>query len=92
MNVLTECLSQGTSPASVISFAKEYLKLESDNASIEALEELGKGALRRAVVDGDIENGSLMAGQISGMVKKVQSVKEIIEEMFNEYEEVKRSL
>lgn len=72
--------------------AKEYLKLESDNESIEALEELGKGALRRAVVDGDIENGSLMAGQISGMVKKVQSVKEIIEEMFSEYEEVKRSL
>ena len=72
--------------------AKEYLKLENDNASIETLEELGKGALKKAVVDGDIENGSLMAGQISGMVKKVQSVKEIIEEMFNEYEEVKRSL
>ena len=72
--------------------AKEYLKLESDNASIEALEELGRGALKKAVVDGDIENGSLMAGQISGMVKKVQSVKEIIEEMFNEYEEVKRNL
>lgn len=72
--------------------AKEYLKLESDNASIEALEELGRGALKKAAVDGDIENGSLMAGQISGMVKKVQSVKEIIEEMFNEYEEVKRNL
>lgn len=72
--------------------AKEYLKLESANASIEVLEELGKGTLKRAVVDGDIENGSLMAGQISGMVKKIQSVKEIIEEMFNEYEEVKRSL
>lgn len=72
--------------------AKEYLKLESANASIEVLEELGKGALKRAVVDGDIESGSLMAGQISGMVKKVQNVKEIIEEMFNEYEEVKRSL
>ena len=48
--------------------AKEYLKLENDNASIEELEELGKGALKKAVVDGDIENGSLMAGQISGMV------------------------
>ena len=72
--------------------AKEYLKLESANASIEILEELGKGALKRAVVDGDIESGSLMAGQISGMVKKVESVKEIIEEMFSEYEEVKRSL
>ncbi|WP_370830074.1 enoyl-[acyl-carrier-protein] reductase FabK [Clostridium sp.] len=72
--------------------AKEYLKLESANASIKILEELGKGALKRAVVDGDIESGSLMAGQISGMVKKVQNVKEIIEEMFSEYEEVKRSL
>lgn len=72
--------------------AKEYLKLEGNNASIDELEELGKGALRKAVVDGDVENGSLMAGQISGMVKKIQSVKEIIEEMFNEYEEVKRNL
>lgn len=72
--------------------AKEYLKLEGNNASIYELEELGKGALKKAVVDGDVENGSLMAGQISGMVKKIQSVKEIIEEMFNEYEEVKRNL
>ena len=68
--------------------AKEYLKLENDNASIEELEELGKGALKKAVVDGDIENGSLMAGQISGMVNKIQSVKEIIEEMFAQYNEI----
>lgn len=72
--------------------AKEYLKLERNNATANELEELGKGALKKAVVDGDVENGSLMAGQISGMVKKIQSVKEIIEEMFNEYEEVKRCL
>lgn len=72
--------------------AKEYLKLEGNNAKANELEELGKGALKKAVVDGDVENGSLMAGQISGMVKKIQSVKEIIEEMFNEYEEVKRCL
>lgn len=72
--------------------AKKYLKFEGNNASIDELEELGKGALKKAVVDGDIENGSLMAGQISGMVKQVQSVQEIIEEMFNEYEEIKRSL
>lgn len=72
--------------------AKEYLKLEGNNATANELEELGKGALKKAVVDGDVENGSLMAGQISGMVKKIQSVKEIIEEMFNEYEEVKRCL
>lgn len=72
--------------------AKEYLKLEKNNVSFDKLEELGRGALKKAVVDGDIENGSLMAGQISGMLKKVQTSKEIIEEMFNEYEEIKKNL
>ena len=72
--------------------AKEYLKLEKKNVSFDKLEELGRGALKKAVVDGDIENGSLMAGQISGMLKKVQTSKEIIEEMFNEYEEIKKNL
>ena len=42
-------------------------------------------------VIGDIDNGSLMAGQISGMVSKIQSVNEIIKEMFNEYEDIKVS-
>ena len=69
--------------------AKEYLKLENNNVNIEELEELGKGALKKAVIDGDIDNGSLMAGQISGIVNKIQSVKEIIEEMFNEYDNIK---
>ena len=68
------------------------MKLESSNVSAEKLEELGRGALRRAVKDGDVDNSSLMAGQISGMVKKVQYASEIIEEMFNEYEDVKRNL
>ena len=72
--------------------AKEYLKLEKNNVSFDKLEELGRGTLKKAVVDGDIENGSLMAGQISGMLKKVQTSKEIIEEMFNEYEEIKKNL
>ncbi|MCI9304081.1 enoyl-[acyl-carrier-protein] reductase FabK [Clostridium sp.] len=72
--------------------AKEYLKLEKNNVSFDKLEELGRGALKKAVVDGDIENGSLMAGQISGMLKKVQTSKEIIEEMFNKYEEIKKNL
>ena len=72
--------------------AREYLNLEGKNASIEELEELGRGALRKAVKDGDIENGSLMAGQISGMITKKQSAKEIIEEMFNEYENIRKSL
>ncbi|MBM6837653.1 nitronate monooxygenase, partial [Clostridium saudiense] len=72
--------------------AREFLKLEASNVSIEELEELGRGALRRAVKDGDVDNSSLMAGQISGMVTKKQSVKEIIEEIFNEYEELRKAL
>lgn len=71
--------------------AKEYLSLEKENAPIEKLEALGKGALRNAVELGDVENGSLMAGQISGMISKIQSAREIIEEMFEEYEELKRA-
>ena len=72
--------------------AREFLKLESSNVSAEKLEELGRGALRRAVKDGDVDNSSLMAGQISGMVTKKQNVKEIIEEIFDEYEELRKSL
>lgn len=72
--------------------AREYLNLEKNNASIDEIEELGKGALRKAVKDGNIDEGSLMAGQISGMVRKKQSAKEIIEEMFNEYDKLKNSL
>lgn len=71
--------------------AKEYLSLESKNASLEELEELGRGALAKAVKDGDISTGSLMAGQISGLVSKKQSVKEIIEEMFSQYEDLKKT-
>lgn len=72
--------------------AREFLKLESSNVSAEKLEELGRGALRRAVKDGDVDNSSLMAGQISGMVTKKQNVKEIIEEIFGEYEELRKTL
>lgn len=72
--------------------AREYLNLEKSNASLEEIEELGKGALRKAVKDGNIDEGSLMAGQISGMISKKQSAKEIIEEMFDEYERLKNSL
>ena len=72
--------------------AREYMNLEKENAPIEKIEELGRGALRKAVKDGDIENGSLMAGQISGLINKRQSAKEIIEEMFNEFESIKNSL
>lgn len=64
--------------------SKQYLKLESENAPIEELEKLGSGALPRAARDGDIDNGSVMAGQIAGLVNKEQSCVTIIEEIMAE--------
>ena len=58
---------------------REYLKLEKAGAPFEELEQLTLGALRRAVVEGDCVNGTLMAGQIAGLVKKEQTCGEIID-------------
>lgn len=69
---------------------REYLKLEKNNGSLEELEALGKGALQKAVLQGDIDNGSVMAGQIAGLVKKKQSCKEIVDELMKELEEILR--
>lgn len=60
---------------------REYLKLEKAGASFEELEQMTLGALRKAVVEGDVVQGTLMAGQIAGLVKKERSCKEIIEEI-----------
>ena len=71
--------------------AREYINLEKKNLSLEEIEELGRGALKKAVKDGDMENGSIMAGQISGLVRKKQSARDIIEEIFFEYEKIKEN-
>lgn len=63
---------------------KEYLKLEKEGASLEELEYLTLGALRKAVIDGDVVNGTLMAGQIAGMVSKEQTCREMIEEIMEQ--------
>lgn len=63
---------------------REYLKLEKEGVSLEELEKLTLGSLRKAVVEGDVVTGTIMAGQIAGMVKKVQSSKEIIDEIMAE--------
>ncbi|MEG2017501.1 MAG: enoyl-[acyl-carrier-protein] reductase FabK [Clostridium sp.] len=57
---------------------REYIKLEKEGNSPEDLETMGIGALRKAVVDGDINNGSVMAGQVAALVKKQESCEEII--------------
>ncbi|NAS16582.1 enoyl-[acyl-carrier-protein] reductase FabK [Clostridium butyricum] len=67
--------------------ARTYIKMEKDGASLDELEQLGVGALRKAVVDGDVDNGSVMSGQIAGLVNKEQTAKEIIEELFTEAKE-----
>lgn len=64
--------------------SREYLKMEKEGASFEELEQLTLGSLRKAVIDGDVTHGSLMAGQSAGLVKKEQSCKEIIDEMMAE--------
>ncbi len=63
--------------------AREYLNLTKyGNTNLEELEKLTLGSLRKAVFDGDIDNGSFMAGQSAGLVKEIRSVKEILEDIF----------
>ena len=61
--------------------SKQFAIYEREGRPREEFEILAVGGLRRAVYDGDTENGSLMAGQISGMIDKIEPVKEIIAEM-----------
>ena len=63
---------------------REYLRLEKEGAGLEELEHLTLGSLRKAVIDGDTVSGTLMAGQIAGLVKKEQTCKEMIDEIMQE--------
>lgn len=63
---------------------REYLKKEKAGASFEELEQLTLGALRKAVMEGDTVNGTLMAGQIAGLVSREQTCKEMIEEIMGQ--------
>ncbi len=67
---------------------REYLKMEENGASLEELEQLTLGALRKAVVDGDIVNGSVMAGQIAGLIHGSGTCEEIITEIITGAEEL----
>lgn len=63
---------------------RKYLKMEAEGATLEELEVMTLGSLRRAVVEGDVKEGSLMAGQVAGLLNKRQTCKEMIEEMMTE--------
>lgn len=67
---------------------REYARLENEGKSFEELEYLTLGALRKAVQEGDVTDGTVMAGQIAGLVSKEQSCKEIIEEIISEVKEL----
>ena len=66
----------------------EYLRKEKEGASFEELELLTLGGLRRAVVDGDVKTGSLMAGQIAGLVKNEMTCEELIKKVVGEAEDL----
>ena len=65
---------------------REYLKMEKEGASLEELEKVTLGSLRKAVVEGDVVDGTLMAGQIAGLVKKEQTCAEMIQEIMAQAE------
>lgn len=67
---------------------REYLKLEQEGASFEELEHLTLGALRSAVMDGDVVNGTVMAGQIAGLIKEEKSCEEIIQGIMTQAEKL----
>ena len=66
---------------------KEYLEKEAAGASFEELEMLTLGGLRKAVVDGDVKTGSVMSGQIAGMVNDVPTCKELMARLIRETKE-----
>ncbi len=89
----TDTMATGRStghPVRVIKnpLARKIVELEKESGNTEEVEKLCTGTLRLAAVDGDIKNGSVMAGQIAGLVKKIQPAKDIIEEMFAKAQEL----
>ncbi len=67
--------------------AKMFLELEEKCAPVAEYEKLGTGKLKAASVDGDVEMGSLMSGQIAGLIKEEKTVKEVIEEIVSQTED-----
>jgi enoyl-[acyl-carrier protein] reductase II len=71
---------------------REFERLEREGASVEELERLGTGKLRQAALEGDMEFGSVMAGQCAGLVKSVKPAAEVILEIIEEAKKVLKDL
>ena len=63
--------------------AREYLALEKRGATLEELEHITLGGLRRAVFEGDMERGSVMSGQVAGMLHEIKPLRQIFEELYS---------
>lgn len=72
--------------------AREYVKQEKAGADKLELEKYTLGSLKKAVFDGDVKMGSLMAGQVVGQIHDIKSIKEIFEELYAGYESTVRKL
>lgn len=72
--------------------ARRFLELEEKRIAPEELEKLGAGSLRRCMQDGDVEEGSLMAGQIAGLIKEIKPAGIIIEEIMKEAREIMQKI
>ncbi|CAM3641947.1 DUF561 domain-containing protein [Erysipelothrix urinaevulpis] len=72
--------------------SQQYLEMEYNNENQDKLDSLTNGSLERAVHNGDVETGSVMAGQISGLLTVIRPVKEIIETIINDYQTLKSNL
>lgn len=68
--------------------SNEYLKMEAEGADLDTLERFTLGGLRKAVVDGDVVNGSVMAGQIAGLVKEELTCQQLIDRLVSETKEL----
>ena len=68
--------------------SKRYHELEEKSSTLMELEELTLGSLRKAAYEGDVENGSIMSGQIAGLVNEIRPVKDVIEGIFEEAQKV----
>ena len=84
----------GGAPVRVLKnkMAREYLRLEKQDLPLAELEKLTLGSLRRAVFDGDLDNGSFMAGQVAGLVHEVRPLRQIFQDLMAGYEKTRRGL
>ena len=73
-------------------FTQAFHEMEENKVPIEELDKFGSGKLRAAVVDGDMEQGSVMSGQIAGLVNRIQPAKEILDEIVAEAAELAKNI